>query len=638
MKYNIEIEIDESAVKESGIGIEEYLRREMGWLENSGIMLSGMSNPEVIPGQDYSLEHRGGVDWHIAYAHDGAATTPISGYVQEKGSANRLIEVNHVEGTGLTFGEFVIKEGFEVTKGFETFDEALDAANRYIYRQHSLDTDRYPIHGLSGNEGIYHLGTKDGVDYVANAFWSEEEPGYVNHGVFAIRNDEMEVLTSGFYNGYLTIEDCVRDLASDFTPLENPNITFEAYCSWEFDTADEYRASLHEGRLDEPIPVPSWGQIADDNQALRSTPKHEELMESISNKVASLVAEKPDGKETFYFSFGTSEHFPFKHGGWVEVRAKDRMEACELYSSHYPKRDGLINCAFVYDEREWKQSGMDREVASGHVCHQVIDSWGPHSGRGHARAELLAVGFEENLIDQRSDVPRQISPEMGSKLLGLHYKLEPDDMKVLCPGVFWCYDDKEEVFAMIDNRGDDFLIKKFSSDGDFRDYLDGLSPLSGWEERYGVENLDAKVNALAEKTVCPVMPDPELSDWDMCRYGYERSGMLPVGAEKAQILFDKVPLHCLHPDGFSTPVQNGWEVEDHAEKDGLFGVTTVSWMEYLADTGIVRVEETPLWQALYGPDEMSLDDLTKRARERAAERNGGRSEELKARKPPEMGR
>ena len=292
MKYNIEIEIDDAAVRESGMGIEDYIRQELGWLEASGISLSGMANAETIPGQDYSLEYRSGIEWHIAYAHDGAATTPVSGYVQEKGSTNRLIEVSHVEGTGLTFGEFAIKEGFEVTKDFETFDEALDAANRYIYRQHSLDTDRYPIYDMTGNEGIYSLGSKDGVDYVANAFWSEEEPGYVNHSVFAISGDEMEILTSGFYNGYLTIEDCVRDLAQDFTPLEKPEITFGAYCSWEFDTVDEYRQAFEEGSLEKPIPVPSWDQIIASNQTMRNTPQHEKLIEDVLKEAREKAAEK----------------------------------------------------------------------------------------------------------------------------------------------------------------------------------------------------------------------------------------------------------------------------------------------------------------------------------------------------------
>lgn len=584
-------------------------------------------------------EYRGGVEWHVAYAHDGSSKMPVSGYVMDAKGAERLMEVGHVEGTGLMFGEFALKRHDGETRTFETFDEAMDAANRYIYRQPEEELERYPLYDLSGNEGIYHLGEAGGTLYVANAFWSEQEPGYVNHGVFAVKGDEFEMLTSGFYNGYLEIEDCVRDLARDFTPLENPDIRFVADCSREFDTAEEYREALDEGRRWRPVLVPSWNQLAEMSLAKGNALDQGDAPERTAAEpgAAGEAAnpERPDGRETFRFSFGTSEHFPF-HGGWVEVLAPNRMEACEMFSSHYPKRDGLINCAFVYDEREWRQAGMDGETAPGHVCHQVIDSWGPHAERSRARAELMAAGFEESFVDERSDVPRQITPEMGAKLLGLHYRME--DVKGLCPGVFWCHDEEGERYTVIDNRGDSFRIDVFPAGVDCMAYLDGLDPMSGWGERYGIEDLDEKVNRLAESTVCPVLPDPDLSEWDMNRYGYVRSGMLPVGAERAELLFEKVPLHRLYPDGLSAPLQNSWEIGEHAEGDGLFGVTVVSWMEHLADAGIARVEDIPLWRALYVAEEPSLDDLAKQARERAAERNTGRSEAPKGLRPPEIGR
>ncbi len=224
----------------------------------------------------------------------------------------------------------------------------------------------------SGGEGIYTLGSEDGREYVANVFWSDGEPGYVNFGVFAIESGQMRIIDSGFYNGYETIEDCVRDLAADEVMLKSADIKFVADCSWEISSIEEYREALEEGKLEEPVPVASWNQIIVDGQTMRDTPQHKELIEGIMEK-----ADKTEGRETFYFSFGTSDHFPFKLG-WVEVRgAEDRMEACEMYSSHYPKRDGLINCAFVYNEDEWKKSGLGREEL-GYECHQVITDWGPN--------------------------------------------------------------------------------------------------------------------------------------------------------------------------------------------------------------------------------------------------------------------
>lgn len=105
----------------------------------------------------------------------------------------------------------------------------------------------------------------------------------------------------------------------------------------------------------------------------------ETLMEAYAQYLDKSIEKElaMNGRETFYFSFGTSDSFPYKLG-WVEVRAKDRMEACEMYSSHFPKRDGLINCSFIYSESEWKKTSLD-EGKPGQVCHQVIADWGPHA-------------------------------------------------------------------------------------------------------------------------------------------------------------------------------------------------------------------------------------------------------------------
>ena len=122
----------------------------------------------------------------------------------------------------------------------------------------------------------------------------------------------------------------------------------------------------------------------------------ETLMEAYAQFLDKSIEKElaRDGKETFYFSFGTSDTFPFKLG-WVEVRATDRMEACEMYSSHYPKRDGIfINCAFVYDANEWKQAGMD-EGKPDQVCHRVITDWGPYANEEKPLDELVSEAKEK---------------------------------------------------------------------------------------------------------------------------------------------------------------------------------------------------------------------------------------------------
>lgn len=315
-----------------------------------------------------SIEFRSGVEWNILYGED--VYDPAAGRIIDIEGKERVSILPDQSGDGFNLTIDDDYFGF-----YEVFDEAMDIANEHIHALPPWDQEGYIIREQTGKEGIYLLGSLDGKEYVANAFWSAEEPGYVNHGVFAIGGEQMEILTSGFYNGYLTIEDCVRDLASDFTPLEKPDIQFVAFCSQEFDTVSDYRDALEEGALGKSIPVPSWDQVIAENQSARSTSQHEKLLAGIMDKAVDVGLGRHDAKETFYFSFGTSLTFPFKLG-WVEVQAKDRMEACEIFSSHYPKRDGLINCAFIYSEKEWKQTGMSKGCSE-QICHRVITDWGP---------------------------------------------------------------------------------------------------------------------------------------------------------------------------------------------------------------------------------------------------------------------
>ncbi|MGN0047206.1 MAG: hypothetical protein ACI37P_07815 [Eggerthellaceae bacterium] len=103
-----------------------------------------------------------------------------------------------------------------------------------------------------------------------------------------------------------------------------------------------------------------------------------EPQEPVLDELHSAPEQAPeDRKETYYFSFGTADYFPFKLG-WVEVRANSREEACEMFASHYPCRsDSMLNCSFVYNESAWKQTSMS-QGGPGQVCHRVIDTWGPH--------------------------------------------------------------------------------------------------------------------------------------------------------------------------------------------------------------------------------------------------------------------
>lgn len=83
------------------------------------------------------------------------------------------------------------------------------------------------------------------------------------------------------------------------------------------------------------------------------------------------IGEQP--LQSFYYTFGTSQSFPFERG-WVEVQATDRKEANQLFRAQFPdKIPGIINCAFIYDAEAFERI---REVYKNdpnwNVCHQVI--------------------------------------------------------------------------------------------------------------------------------------------------------------------------------------------------------------------------------------------------------------------------
>ena len=57
----------------------------------------------------------------------------------------------------------------------------------------------------------------------------------------------------------------------------------------------------------------------------------------------------------YYFTYGQNETQPFI-GGWTVVNANSYTEAIDKFNAVHPTtKDGFINCAFVYDENEFKQ-------------------------------------------------------------------------------------------------------------------------------------------------------------------------------------------------------------------------------------------------------------------------------------------
>lgn len=75
--------------------------------------------------------------------------------------------------------------------------------------------------------------------------------------------------------------------------------------------------------------------------------------------------------EKFYFTFGTSEQFPFR-GGWVEIFAPSRAAAVKTFREKYPDvNEGIVNCSDIYTSAQFECSKM----VSGNLgafCHETL--------------------------------------------------------------------------------------------------------------------------------------------------------------------------------------------------------------------------------------------------------------------------
>ena len=165
-------------------------------------------------------------------------------------------------------------------------------------------------------------------------------------------------------------------------------------------------------------------------------------------------------------------------------------------------------------------------------------------------------------------------------------------------------------------------------------FLQWKDPLSGEVSFQTVEPMDFRnmkeryQNALeherttpsldaAPKMDDPVLPDQELSEYDMHRYGYEKDGMLPVGGEREGELIGEVPLLKLYDDGTSEPVADMADISAHANEDGLFGVTEKDWSNHLASRDGRRNQVTaPLGDI--------KEEATRRMNEKMADRSAVR--------------
>lgn len=79
--------------------------------------------------------------------------------------------------------------------------------------------------------------------------------------------------------------------------------------------------------------------------------------------------------ETFYFTYGTDENFPFQMG-WTEVCAADWKQAAALFRREHPDRTpGIMNCSDIYSEQYFQDHVLPEYKtgsAAWRVCHERI--------------------------------------------------------------------------------------------------------------------------------------------------------------------------------------------------------------------------------------------------------------------------
>lgn len=75
----------------------------------------------------------------------------------------------------------------------------------------------------------------------------------------------------------------------------------------------------------------------------------------------------------FCFTYGTNPAFPFQ-GGWTEIEAPDMSAAQNIFRAFHPDyREGILNCAFYYTEKAFKETEMyQSEDNLGAGCHEYI--------------------------------------------------------------------------------------------------------------------------------------------------------------------------------------------------------------------------------------------------------------------------
>ena len=110
--------------------------------------------------------------------------------------------------------------------------------------------------------------------------------------------------------------------------------------------------------------------------------------------------------------------------------------------------------------------------------------------------------------------------------------------------------------------------------------------------------MDADTTGQRSWEVLPIsnLPDSTISTDEMKAYGYAWGGMLPMKAETAKEVMPSCEIFRLYSDNTEGLVLDAKDIEDHAAKGGIFGVSKADWQALIE-------RENPLKAA-----EMSTED------------------------------
>ena len=91
--------------------------------------------------------------------------------------------------------------------------------------------------------------------------------------------------------------------------------------------------------------------------------------------------------------FGDAPFYPYQYG-CVEVVAPTRHKAVKCYSEKYPEKEGLVNCAFIYGEEEFKNAAKHTSLSFSFIHETLVYSFPgicPNCGTENYGNKIMSV-------------------------------------------------------------------------------------------------------------------------------------------------------------------------------------------------------------------------------------------------------